>query len=537
MLLWNSLKIKDIMKAAVMVIVSLVVMQIMIIGEDIVSLVSSTEFWRGISWSMGLILVPLINSSKQKYIIKSYHDLQHGEIGDSGVSELAIGYTPFILDGWVTKYHVKMIESSNCNNDVYLLVAPRFNAKAYEHSRGTTSTQYSEILNTGMVGGPETIHEYTNFRPYITYFNQNDNANAIVKSATVDIMEWCDKGSYMAHHIVAGSPGSISQGGIDIYIEYTFVVANYNDTSRRNPKKSNTFMTIAWNGTTADQRSIIMNSGLRLIGMEVFATNLVNNETIVIGKNLSNHSNFASSTESVNDFNTTPTDNEMIIIEGTAVDTSPVDTPTGDSINYYHKHPMYFHKGEVLSLATYNDYSGFNLWITAQVMFNYQDQHTIEFEETMLNPTGTTTRFIRIPTDLYIESIELELLCEEQDLQVREGQFDIFGIKDNDFFEDTNAGTHFSTSAYQGLRLSNVLDKMKFTANGDSKAAIYQSYCSPMDYYPQGSTIAMLIEVDVFDKVEYTILIKARNATKSNNRNALQFWRDDVTSLKLGGGQ
>ena len=225
MLLWNSLKIKDIMKAAVMVIVSLVVMQIMIIGEDIVLLVSSTEFWRGISWSMGLILVPLINSSKQKYIIKSYHDLQHGEIADGSVSELTISYNPFILDGWVTKYNVKMIETGALNQDVYLMVMPRFNNKSYETSSDNAGSQYADILAFGMNRGPETIHEYTNFRPYVTYF-KNGGPPATVKSAQVDLMEWVDKGTYMHHVLVSGANGTVSSGSVDIYIEYTFVVAN-----------------------------------------------------------------------------------------------------------------------------------------------------------------------------------------------------------------------------------------------------------------------------------------------------------------------
>lgn len=542
MLLWNSLKIKDIMKAAVMVIVSLVVMQIMIIGEDIVSLVSSTEFWRSISWSMGLILVPLINSSKQKLTYRVYHDLDYTEIPDNDVSIMEIQVNPILVDGWISKVKIKTVQDVMMSHSTYFVSLPKFDSKSYQlpNNNNFGNNTAEQICETWMKGEHQTIQVYTDTRPYCFYYDAADADNSKVKSATVDIMKWVEKGENFKHRMAFGADGALSAGSIKVYAEYTHVIANYNDTRRTNPDKSNTFMTIVWNATDTDAVTFNFNTGLRLIATEVYVSNLVGNESVIIGKNLAGISTLAVSSDSVNDIQTMPEDNQLIKIDGTMFDTNySIGIGESISMSYYHKYPLYYHKGESMTMLYYNESSDMNLVMTSQVLYNYQDQHVLTHKDTFLGDVDAEV-YIRIPTDMYIETIETDIVAIENNpiSDIIQGELYIYGIKHENFAVDTTRGSHFNNQNFEGLMQQNILDTIIFGVAADAKVSQNSSYCSPMDYYPQGSIIRYQFDggSEVVDNMHLMTQIKGRNARKQNNRDALQFWRNDTTVHSLNGG-
>jgi hypothetical protein len=545
MLLWTNLKVSDIMKAAVMVIVTLVVMQIMIIGEDIVSLVSSTEFWKTSSWAMGLILVPLINSSKQKLTYRVYHDLDYTEIPDSNVDFIEISVNPLLVDGWISKYKIKTIMDVTMDADTYFVCLPKFDSKDYENANNNNwgSDVAYALCQTWMRGAHQTDLLYSDTRPYAFYYDATDASDYRVKSATVDVMKWMEKGESFKHRIAYGADGTLSAGSIQIYAEYTHVIANYNDRRKTNPDKSNTFMSIAWNGTATDAVTFNFNSGLRLIATEVYVTNLAANESIIIGKNLAGTTALAVSSDSVNDVQTMPEDNQLIKIDGTMRDYPARGLGEAASMSYYHKHPIYYHKGESMTILYYNEAADMNMTMTSQVLYNYQDQHVITHKDTFNSPnTQDAEIFLRIPTDMYIESIETEIVALESGtiIDALQGELYIYGIKHENFAVDTTRGAHLNnaTGSFEGLMQGNILDTLMFGLAADGKVGQASSYCSPMDYFPQGSIIRYVFDggSGVVDTMNLMTQIKGRNARKQNNRDALQFWRNDPSVHSLNGG-
>jgi hypothetical protein len=539
MLLWTNLKILDIMKAAVMVIVTLVVMQIMIIGEDIVSLVSSTEFWRTSSWAMGLILVPLINSSKQKLTYRVYHDLDYTEIPDNTVDTIEISVNPILLDGWITRYKLKTVQDIAMSHDTYFVSLPKFDSKSYQMGNNNNygNNQAETLCRTWMNGAHQTDLTYTEVRPYAFYYDAGDTGEGRVKDATIDVMKWVEKGESFKHRIAYGADGALSAGGIKIYAEYTHVIANFNDNSKVNPQKTNTFMSIAWNATAQDAISFNFNTGLRLIGTELYVTNMTGNESLIIGKNLSGTLDLSVSSDSVNDYQSMPEDNQLIKIDGTMYDYTGV-AGIGDarSMSYYHKYPLYYHKGESMTMLFYNVSTEINLIMTSQVMFNYQDQHVLTHKDTFADASDSEI-FIRIPCDMFIETIETEVIVTEDAAgSVRQGELYIYGMKHENWAVDTTRGAHLNNAIFEGLMQQNIIDTMMYVVQGDSQVGQNSSYCSPQDFYPQGSIIWYKFDGAVVDDINIMTQIKGRNARKQSSRDALQFWRNDTTVFSLNGG-
>jgi hypothetical protein len=539
MLLWTNLKILDIMKAAVMVIVTLVVMQIMIIGEDIVSLVSSTEFWRTSSWAMGLILVPLINSSKQKLTYRVYHDLDYTEIPDNSVSTIEISVNPILLDGWITRYKIKTVLDAAMSHDVYFASLPKFDSKQFQLSNNNNfgTDQLDQFVTTWMQGNHQTDMMYTDVRPYCFFYDLDDSADKRVKNATIDVMRWVEKGESFKHRIAYGADGVLTAGSIKVYAEYTHVIANFNDSSKANPQKTNTFMSIAWNATSQDAISFNFNTGLRLIGTELYVTNLAANESIIIGKNLTGAIDLAVSPDSVNDIQSMPEDNQIIKIDGTMYDFPLAARNESTSMSYYHKYPLYYHKGESLTMLYYNESNDMNLVMTSQVMFNYQDQHVLTHKDTFSLDSDDAEIFIRIPCDMFIETIETELIVTENTAGIPlQGELYIYGMKHENWAVDSTRGAHLNNQYFEGLMQSNIIDTMMYVVQSDAQVGQNSSYCSPQDYYPQGSIIWYKIDGAQVDSMNIMTQIKGRNARKQSSRDALQFWRNDTTVFSLNGG-
>lgn len=538
MILWRNLTTSDIMRAAVMVTVGLVAMQIVIIGEDFVSLVSSTEFWKTSSWAMGLILVPLINSSKQKLTYRVYHDLDYTEIPDNNINIIEISVNPILLDGWITRYKLKTVQDINFSHDAYFASLPKFNRHDFQLANNNNygSDQLEAFTHTWMQGNHQTDMIYTDVRPYCFYYDASDAEDTRVKDATIDVMKWVEKGESFKHRIAYGADGILTAGSLKIYAEYTHVIANFNDKSRANPQKTNTFMSIAWNGTTQDAISFNFNTGLRLIGTEVYVTNLTGNESIIIGKNITGATALAVSADSVNDISTMSEDTQIIKIDGTMYDDPSTSKGDSVSMSYYHKFPLYYHKGESMNMLYYNENGDMNLVLTSQVMFNYQDQHVITHKDTFADASDSEI-FIRIPCDMFIESIETEVIVtEDASGSVRQGELYIYGVKHEDWRIDSSRGAHIQSQIFEGLMQSNIIDTMLYVVQGDSQVGQNSSYCSPQDYYPQGSILWYKFDGGIVDDINIMTQIKGRNARKQSNKDALQFWRNDNTVFSLNGG-
>ena len=186
----------------------------MIIGEEIVSLASSPEFWRSMSWSMGLILVPLINSSKQKLTYRVYHDLDYTEIPDNTVDTIEISVNPILLDGWITRYRLKTVQDAAFSHDGYFVSLPKFDSKVYQlpNNNNYGNDQAEQLCRTWMNGSHQTDLQYTEVRPYAFYYDAADPDDKRVKDATIDVMKWVEKGESFKHRIAYGADGTMTAG-------------------------------------------------------------------------------------------------------------------------------------------------------------------------------------------------------------------------------------------------------------------------------------------------------------------------------------
>lgn len=529
------------MKVAVMVIVGLVVMQIMIIGEEIVSLVSSTEFWKTMSWSMGLILVPLVNSSKQKLVMRATHDIHYTDFtGNNTPGELYLSET-IPLDGWISKAKYTVFQVEDANANVMFFFSPV--ARMID----------SNVVNDTQVGFDlkSTIENFKDHgfaqamlpvRPAVFGYDANEHMDGYPSIQQNDVMLWVESQELFYHQAIwttDQNTNTITSGRWHVLAEYTLIIANYNDNRKIKPKpRSQSFL--FWIGDNRQtEETYIVPYNMRLMGTELYVFDPDDDTELAIGVGIDNKSGslFVGTGPTVNSIDMQNESNQIIQVNSLKFG-NLTSTTRPMAYRRFYTNPIYWKRGEPVSII---HTSSANFYVlTAQCLIDYQTQMQYSYELTFNDDNTVTnqnqTYLLPIKADMYVESIDISYHVRAVSAGGEEASsVYLYGLKGGEIdWNNVDLGLITTGAETLGIQ-NNLLKSIKF-AQTQNSPAFDDIKCYPKDYYPQSSYIIVQLENVTGTDFSMSFIIKGRNPRKYNNSDVLNTMRSDIMVIDYNQG-
>ena len=492
------------------------------------------------SWGMGLTLVPLINSSKQKIKYRTYHDLNYVDIPDNAVDNHYIAVERVPLAGWLQKADISFINDAPLNVDTYFGVAPQFidGAKlGYSGVAENNTTVHDMIYNMFDAGNNKVGVNYSNVRPVIKKYMASGNTEVDegrVQNYNVEYMKWLEAGDKFWHHMAYGADGTLTTGSIEIYIEWTFIIANFNNRKNRKPVDGYSFLCMAGTLNPGTGHTWTPSTGMRLYGIDVHLHSGQKDDELHIG--VGSHLVENISADTSNDIHLSPVRDDIIRINNTMYDYSTNVAGT-NQVRYFQTKPIFLNKGDPLNFRAYGPLAdgAIKFHLTAQVLPNYQETgvFTVDFSNTGSNPNLDEIEIV-FPWDVYVTEIETDIIARNDNVSIE--HIEIYGIKKGEFFPSSIDGFVGAGNISNHVGYTNMIDRINIGVNADSLGQAV-SMAIVNDYYQQDSRIFIDQSTSNFDEIQGTMQIHFKNARKLSTKNVLNFWNNDPSVHQIRGGR
>lgn len=547
MTLWKLTKLSRIRLLVWVFVVSAIMMiWITLLVQDLTKLFVSfvremPTLSTGLLGTLGIYGVLGATSSKQMYRVNYYDSVGHAGFGATSQFLVAQEYRP-TLDVFLQKSIVKFDEAVAFDNPILIAW------DIYQEQESDTALDSSYGVDD-----------------YLDGFGSADNASAFVRDTKIGLatfgwttgesvqrheqehMLFLEKGAAinLAMYAKDWSATAPTAGSIYYSITLVFIVINYYRSSRRPRNYHDPYLHI-WGGkfdADTDQYTFIPNIDMRLyaIRMDLFGDIAAYDSLVMHNKD---------APDTYFQANTTGITSELIDIE-TVVTLDPqasyVNAVGIQRVTRFIKGPIHMNKSEPWTITLNSeDSADLGYMITAQVMPGYKNKADFAVINTFPCSSSAEKRYFRIPYDLYITQIELEIVAEVAAATSVDGYVDLMGIKRGNFTvtgASTGQGMILSeTGATDEILSPAILDRVLVTFNHsaatDKRITTITSLEIVNDYYEAGSHIGLhtssLNSLTDNTGLVITMKIEGFNPRIYREKYAKRSWVDGTTILPYG---
>jgi hypothetical protein len=506
------------MRIVVMVTVLPAVILVMLTFQPLMELHVWTAFRQMPTFLTGLAFgIPLtlgMISSKQKLVLEVYGEVNHSEFSSSTVVDTFTRAFP--VDGWLTKYNVKILTESWDLGDIGYAMGFTRKSESDDTQVGTgghTMADYTDAL-----AASDTVSGfYSTSRPLIGVC-QNDYTVAEMIHHEDGLMYLLKSGEQIDFRAAFADLGTApTSGQLAYHVSAVFVIISYSGRSKKSGRRNPLFLTIisGFNSTTDKISTWIPNAGCRLfaIRMSVYLSNTNPGADYIQFRRYGTTTEDAAVTNYIDSLKINPDFNNVLEIR-IPYDTDANDDMESKTFTLFEKGPIFCNKSEPWNLVDGLQAINNVIVLQAQVLYNYKSAWD---EAIMYSATPSNSAYYRyyyFKQDMYVTQIENDITITDAGASF-DGHLHFFMFKPGYVVEDRTGKGHIfmSDNTGTGILSPALIDTITCAAAStkykDTSLEIIN------DYFPAGSTLMVLVDdlaevdsIDIMTKIEGRIPVK-----------------------------